>query len=171
MSSVVTAVRAAKTRSPIDLRAETQRTDLLRGASCVELRFALSGQWRRGFAVAEMAAILSAVAVLLIAAADLDRLGRIGGSLTNAARRGAECVSPDPDAENDLDAIQAAVLAEAADLPNVTATNPAVTASTVTRDGKSYLAVTVTYDLTGASTCKLLKVGSMSRTVKVPIVE
>jgi ribosomal protein S19 len=56
-----------------------------------------------------------------------------------------------------------------AGLPNVSATNPTVTATTVTYSGMQFIQVTVTYDMTGTSVFSFFPVNSVSRTVQMPM--
>src|SRR5207253_420119 len=100
---------------------------------------------------------------------ELGRLGKIADSLTTAARNGAQYGSVNTTVAADSANIREAAVAEMANLPNVTSTNPTVTATTVTYSGQQFIQVTVTYDMTGTSIFPIFHVNSMSRTVQMPM--
>jgi Flp pilus assembly protein TadG len=124
---------------------------------------------RRGTAAAEAALVLPVLLFFLVAVIDLGRLGKVADSLSNAARNGAQFGSASTTAAADSAGIRAAAMTEMAGLPNVSSTNPSVTATSVTYSGTNFIQVTVTYDMTGTSIFKLFPVNSMTRTVQMPM--
>jgi Flp pilus assembly protein TadG len=124
---------------------------------------------RRAIAALEAAVVLPLLALFLAAVIDLGRLGKVTDSLSNAARNGAQYASANTTAAGNATQIRAAAVTEMAGLPKVTASNPTVTATTVTNSGTKFVQVTVTYDMTGTSCFTLFPVSSMARTVQMPM--
>jgi len=124
---------------------------------------------RRAIAAVETALILPVLVVFLAAIVDIGRLSKVTNALSNAARNGAQYGSANTTAAADSVHIRAAAVTEMAYLPKVTATNPTVTATTVTHSGTQFLQVTVTYDMTGTSYFNLFPCNSMTRTVEMPM--
>jgi ribosomal protein S19 len=124
---------------------------------------------RPAVAAVEAAVVLPVVVLFLAAIIDLGRLGKICDSVSTAARNGAQYGSASAAAATDSADIRAAAVTEMAGLPNVSATNPTVTATTVTYSGMQFIQVTVTYDMTGTSVFSFFPVNSVSRTVQMPM--
>lgn len=124
---------------------------------------------RRAVAAVEAAVVLPVVLVFLAAVVDLGRLGKVCDSVSTAARNGAQYGSASAGAATDSAHIRAAAVTEMAGLPNVSTTNPTVTASTVTYSGMQFIQVTVTYDMTGTSVFSFFPVPSVTRTVQMPM--
>jgi Flp pilus assembly protein TadG len=124
---------------------------------------------RRGVAAVETACVLPVIVLFLVAVIDLGRLGKIADSVSNAARNGAQYGSTNTTTAADSAHIRAVAVTEMANLPKVTSSNPTVTATTVTYSSTKFIQVTVTYDMTGTSAFTLFPVGSMTRTVQMPM--
>jgi Flp pilus assembly protein TadG len=124
---------------------------------------------RRAVAAVEAAVVLPLLVVFLAAIVDLGRLAKVTNSLSNAARNGAQYGSVNTTAAANSTGIRAAAVTEMAYLPNVTTSNPSVTATTVTNSGTKFIKVTVTYDMTGTSFFNLFSVNSLTRTVEMPM--
>jgi Flp pilus assembly protein TadG len=124
---------------------------------------------RRAAAAAEAAVVLPVLLLFVGAVVDLGRLAKISDSLSNAARNGAQYGCVNTNAAADSTHIRAAAITEMANLPNVTASNPSVTATVVTNSGTQFIQVTVTYDMTNTSVLNLFTVNSMTRTVEMPM--
>jgi Flp pilus assembly protein TadG len=124
---------------------------------------------RRAAAALEAAVVLPVLLLFLVATVDLGRLPKIADSVSNAARNGAQYGSTNTTTAADAAKIRAAALTEMANLPNVSSTNPTVTATTVTYSGTQFIQVTVTYDLTGTSMFSLYPVNTITRTVQMPM--
>jgi len=124
---------------------------------------------RRALATVEAALVLPFLLTFLVAIVDIGRLAKFSNALSNAARNGAQYGSVNTTTAADSARIRAAAVTEMAGLPNVTSTNPTVTATTVTHSGTSFLQVTVTYDLTGTSCFNFFPISSMTRTVEMPM--
>jgi Flp pilus assembly protein TadG len=124
---------------------------------------------RRAVAAVEVAVVLPVLLLFLVAIIDLGRLGRIADCVSNAARNGAPYGSANSGAAADSAGIRAAAVTEMAGLPNVSSTNPTVTATTVTCSGTTFVHVTVSYDMTGTSFFSLYPVGGITRTVQMPM--
>ena len=122
---------------------------------------------RSGIAAVEAAVALPVVLLFLIAAVNLGRLAKVSDSLTNAAHNGTQYGSANTTAAADSASIRNAAVTEMQNLPNVSASNPTVTATTVTNSGTNYIQITVTYDLTGIAFFKLFPINSMTRTVQM----
>jgi Flp pilus assembly protein TadG len=125
------------------------------------------GPLRGGVAAVEAAIVLPVLVLFLVAVIDLGRLGKIADSVSTAARNGAQYGSANTTAAADATRIRAAALTEMSNLPNVTSTNPTVTATTVTNSGRQFIQVTVFYDMTGTSYFTLFPVNNVSRTVQM----
>ena len=77
----------------------------------MRFRWGPLGLAHRGIVAVEAVAVLFAVIVFLTALVDLGRLGRIGDSLTNAARIGARIAVEDADTIDDAESLRSAVVA------------------------------------------------------------
>jgi Flp pilus assembly protein TadG len=95
---------------------------------------------RRGTSAVEFAVLLPFLAFLVVIAVDFARVYRQALVVTNCARNGAIYGSYSPAQAADANAIQAAALADASDLPST----PTVTSATSTdAAGVEYVSVTV----------------------------
>jgi Flp pilus assembly protein TadG len=124
---------------------------------------------RRAVAALEAAVVLPVLLIFLVAAIDLGRLGKIADSVSNAARNGAQYGSVSRTAAADSTHIRAAALTEMAYLPNVTGSNPTVTASIVTYSNTNFIQVVVSYDMTGTAFFTFFPVNNITRTVQMPM--
>jgi Flp pilus assembly protein TadG len=126
---------------------------------------------RRGAAAVEAAVVLPVLLFFVAGIVDLGRLPKVADSLTNAARNGAQFGMVNTTVAGQSANIRAAAVTEMANLPNVSSSNPTVTASLVTDAGSStqFIKVTVTYDMTGFCYFSFFPVTSMSRTVMMPM--
>jgi Flp pilus assembly protein TadG len=128
---------------------------------------------RRATAAVEAAIILPILFIFTAAIIDLGRMGKVADSVSNAARNGAQYGMANTTAANNSAAIRTAALSEelstndADSLPNVSATNPTVTASTTTVNGTNYIKVTVSY--TPTMFFGLFNVTNVTRTVQMPM--
>jgi hypothetical protein len=124
---------------------------------------------RRALAAVEAAIVLPVVVFFVAAIMDLGRLGRICDSVSTAARNGAQYGSASAGAAADSVHIRAAAVTEMAGLPNLSGTNPTVTATTITYSGMQFIQVTVTYNMAGTSVFSFYPVQSVTRTVQMPM--
>jgi len=124
---------------------------------------------RSGIAAVETALILPVLILFMIGTMDLGRVSKVCDSVANAARNGAQYGSVNTTAAANSTAIRAAALTEMGNLPNVSSTNPTVTATTVTNSGQQFIQVTVTYSMTGFSFFNVFSVSNITRTVQMPM--
>ena len=82
---------------------------------------------QRGQSLVEFGLILPVLLILTLGAIDFGRVYFTYVSVTNAARNGADYAAANCDPACDADGIRNAVLADTADLPNTSPTNPQVT--------------------------------------------
>jgi Flp pilus assembly protein TadG len=129
---------------------------------------------RRATAAVEAAIILPILFIFTAAIIDLGRMGKVADSVSNAARNGAQYGMANTTAAADTVNIRKAAIsemymdaAETAGLPNVSGTNPTVTASTTTVNGTNYIKVTVSY--TPTMFFGLFNVTNITRTVQMPM--
>ncbi len=100
----------------------------------------------RGQSLVELALIAPVFLVLALGVADFGRAYFAYISLTNGARSGADYASTGLAAAADIDGVREAVLGDAANLQNVSPSNPDVAVTTSTdSQGRSYADVTVGY--------------------------
>ena len=129
----------------------------------------LSRRPRRGAAAVEAAVVFPILLAFFAASYQLGRLGKIADSVSTAARNGAQYGSINSMTAAKQSDIRAAAVTEMVGLPNVSSTNPTVTATSVTHSNTNFLRVQVTYDMTGTSIFPMFGVNSMSRTVEMPM--
>src|SRR4051794_19545392 len=103
---------------------------------------------RRAAAAVEAAVVLPILVLFLVASIDLGRLAKISDCLSNGARNGAQYGSANTTAAADSAHIRAAAVTEMTNLPNVSSTNPTVTATqrsyTANNVTTNFIEVTVT---------------------------
>ena len=122
---------------------------------------------RTATAAVEAALILPVLILFTAAILDLGRLGKFADCVSNAARNGAQYGMVNTTAAADSAGIRAAAVTEMANLPNVTATNPAVTATIVSNGGSNYIQCKVDYTMT--TFFQIYVVTHVIRTVEMPM--
>lgn len=124
---------------------------------------------RRAVAAMEAALVLPALLLFMGAIVDLGRLGQVADSVSTGARNASQFGSASTTTTTETAQMTAAVLTEMTNLPNVSGTNPTVTASTVTHSGSQFVHTTVTYNTSGVQLLGLFPVTNLTRSVEFPL--